>query len=138
MKTMLEHPLADCRRIFLKDFSIEASIGFHDFEKLAPQRIFISVDLYVPIGFSTSGRDDVADVVDYDFIRTEIARIAQSRHFNLQETLVDEIAELCLANPRIRAVRVESQKPDVYPDCKTIGIEVLRFNPSPHKPGASS
>ncbi len=119
--------LSDCRRIFLRDFSIDASIGFHDFEKQAPQRILISVDLFVPIASSTSNRDDVLDVVDYDFIRTGIVKIAQSRHFNLQETLIDEICALCLSQPSVRAARVETQKPDVYPDCKTVGIEVFRW-----------
>lgn len=119
--------LQDCRRIFLREMSIDASIGFHDFEKLAPQRILVSVDLYVPIAQSTSMRDDVSDVIDYDFVRQGIMKIAQSRHFNLQETLVDEIADLCLSQSPVCAVRVESQKPDVYPDCKTIGIEVFRF-----------
>ncbi len=124
---LLDPRLADCRRIFLNDFSIEASIGFHDFEKQARQRILISVDLFVPIAQSTSCRDEVDDVLDYDFIRQQVARIAQSRHFNLQETLIDEIAALCLSQPLVRAVRVESQKPDVYPDCKTVGVEVFRW-----------
>lgn len=124
---LLDPRLADCRRIFLNDFSIEASIGFHDFEKQARQRILISVDLFVPIAQSTSSRDEVDDVLDYDFIRQQVARIAQSRHFNLQETLIDEIADLCLSQPLVRAVRVESQKPDVYPDCKTVGIEIFRW-----------
>lgn len=119
--------LHDCRRIFLEDLSIEASIGFHDFEKQAPQRILVSVDIFIPMQASTSQRDDVADVLDYDFIRLGIARIAQSRHFNLQETLMDEICVHCLAQPGVRAVRVSTQKPDVYPDCKTVGIEVLRW-----------
>ena len=81
----------------------------------------------MPIESSTSLQDDVIDVIDYDFIRKGIAQIAQSRHFNLQETLIDEICALCLAQPAIKAVRVESQKPDVYPDCKTVGIEVFRW-----------
>lgn len=123
----IDSRLTDCRRIFLKDFSIDASIGFHDFEKQARQRVLISVDLFVPIQHSTSANDDVVDVLDYDFIRKEIIAIAQSRHFNLQETLIDEISALCLAQPNIKAVRVESQKPDVYPDCKTVGIEVFRW-----------
>jgi dihydroneopterin aldolase len=125
--SVLDPRLADCRRIFLQDVSVDASIGFHDFEKQARQRILVSVDLYVPMTQSSSTRDDVADVVDYDFVRLGILRIAQSRHFNLQETLIDEISSLCLAQGGVRAVRVESQKPDVYPDCKTVGIEVFRW-----------
>ena len=126
--------LADCRRIFLRDFAVDASIGFYDFEKKARQRILISVDLFVAIGASTSASDDVKDVLDYDFLRQGISRIAQSRHFNLQETLIDEICSLCLSQPGVRAARVESQKPDVYPDCKTVGIEVFRWAKEQHGP----
>jgi 7,8-dihydroneopterin aldolase/epimerase/oxygenase len=125
---MLNDPrLTDCRRIFLDDLAIEASIGFHDFERTAPQRILVSVDLYLPIAQSTSARDDVADVLDYDLLRLNVSRIAQSRHFNLQETLMDEICAFCLQQPAVKAVRVVTQKPDVYPDCKTVGIEVIRW-----------
>ena len=125
---MLNDPrLADCRRICLEDLAIEASIGFHDFERKARQRILVSVDLYLPIAQSTSSRDDVADVLDYDLLRMSVSRIAQSRHFNLQETLMDEICVFCLAQPSVKAVRVMTQKPDVYPDCKTVGIEVVRW-----------
>lgn len=125
---MLTDPrLTDCRRIFLDDLAIEASIGFHDFERTAPQRILVSVDLYLPIAQSTSARDDVADVLDYDLLRLNVSRIAQSRHFNLQETLMDEICAFCLQQPAVKAVRVVTQKPDVYPDCKTVGIEVIRW-----------
>jgi dihydroneopterin aldolase len=119
--------LLHCRRIFLRDCAIEASIGFHDFEKQAPQRVLVSVDLYIPIHSSTSTRDDVQDVLDYDLIRNAIGRIATSKHFNLQETLIDEICDFCLAQSNVMAARVESQKPDVYPDCKTVGIEVFRW-----------
>jgi dihydroneopterin aldolase len=85
------------------------------------------VDLYLPIAQSTSARDDVADVLDYDLLRLNVSRIAQSRHFNLQETLIDEICAFCLQQPAVKAVRVVTQKPDVYPDCKTVGIEVIRW-----------
>ena len=119
--------LADCRRIFLRDFALQVSIGFHDFEKQARQRVLISVDLYVPLEQSTSARDDVADSVDYDFIRSRTVEWAASRHFHLQETLVDGIVEICLIPAAVRAVRVSTEKPDVYPDCRTVGVEVFRF-----------
>lgn len=120
--------LADCRRIFLDELSIVASIGFHDFELEARQRIFVCVELFVRRAASTSDRDDVADVLDYDLVRSGIQTIAQSRHFNLQETLLDEILAFCLGLPGVRAVTARTQKPDVYPDCKTVGIESMAWS----------
>lgn len=129
MSELLDPRLGDCRRIFLHDFTLEVSIGFHDFEREARQRVVINVDLFVPLSASTPAADHVGEVLDYDFIRHGIADWAGSRHFNLQETLLDGIVDICFAQPAVRAVRASTQKPDVYPDCRTVGVEVFRFRP---------
>ena len=51
-------------------------------------------------------------------------RIAKG-HIHLQETLCDDVLALMLAHPDIRAAKVSTQKPDVYPDCKSVGCEVF-------------
>ncbi len=127
MSDLLDPRLTDCRRIFLHDLSLQASIGFHPHELAARQQVLINVDLFVPIAVSTSQTDHVGEVLDYDLIRQGILDWAGSRHFNLQETLLDGIVDICLAQPMVRAVRASTQKPDVYPDCRTVGIEVFRF-----------
>lgn len=127
MNYLLHPRLADCRRILLHDLALDASIGFHDFELAARQRLLVSVDLFVPLADSTSERDHVSGTLDYDSVRDGIARLARERHYNLQETLVDRIAAMCLASPAVRAVRVRTEKPDVYPDCRAVGVEVFRF-----------
>jgi 7,8-dihydroneopterin aldolase/epimerase/oxygenase len=124
--TLLFHPsLADCRRLFLHDFSLPVRIGAHDFERDAPQRVVFNVDLYVPLALSTPTRDHIDEVVDYDFIRSTIsARVAQG-HVDLQETLADDLLRLLLTHPGVRAARVSTPKPDVYPDCREVGVEVF-------------
>jgi dihydroneopterin aldolase len=129
LSELLDPRLGNCRRIFLHDFSLQVSIGFHDYELTAPQRVLINVDLFVPIASSTSQSDQVQEVVDYDYVRQGIIDWAGSRHFNLQETLLDGIVEICFGQPAVHAVRASTQKPDVYPDCRTVGIEVFRFRP---------
>ncbi len=129
MTEFLDVRLADCRRLFLHEFSLDLSIGFHDFERAAPQRVIIDVDLFVSMAHSTPINDEVSEVLDYDFIRRGVTELARSRHFNLQETLIDGIVALCLGQHSVRAVRVRTQKPDVYPDCRSVGVEVLRFRP---------
>ncbi|NDI21700.1 MAG: dihydroneopterin aldolase, partial [Betaproteobacteria bacterium] len=84
MSSLLLHPqLSDCRRIFIDDLEVQASIGFHDFERRARQRVKISVALFVPVAESLSNRDDVQDTLDYDKLREGIGALATSRHFNL-------------------------------------------------------
>jgi dihydroneopterin aldolase len=112
------------QRIFIKDFEVRCSIGVHPAEREGPQRVRVNIVLDVRPG---DGADDIARVLDYDFVRDGVARIAHSRHFNLQETLCEEIAQLCLSREEVLGVRVRTEKPDVYADCESVGVEIARF-----------
>lgn len=119
------HQLSDCRRLFLRNYEVNINIGVHEFEKKGEQRVLINVDLYIPLALSTPKADALHEVVDYDFMRGTIAaRIAQG-HVHLQETLCDDVAKIMLAHPSVRAVCVSTMKPDVYPDCEGVGVEVF-------------
>jgi dihydroneopterin aldolase len=124
---LIDPRLADCRRLFLRNYVVDANIGIHAIEKEGAQRLALNVDLYVPLALSTPRHDRIHEVVDYDFIRLTIRHRLEQGHINLQETLVDDIARTLLAHPAVRAVRVASEKPDVYPDVDAVGVEVLHF-----------
>jgi len=126
---LLDPRLRDCRKLFMRDLRTDISIGFHAFEREAHQPVLINIDLYVLLAHSTSGSDDVRDVLDYDEIRAKAIALAHSRHFNLQETLLDLLVAMSLSYPGVRAVRASIEKPNVYPDCRTVGIEVFRVHP---------
>jgi dihydroneopterin aldolase len=117
--------LADCRRLFLRNYEIRINIGVHPFEKRAEQRVVMNVDLYIPLSVSTPHRDALEEVVDYDFMRARIAERVARGHIHLQETLCDDVLALMLAHPKVRAARVSTEKPDVYPDCEAVGCEVF-------------
>jgi dihydroneopterin aldolase len=125
---LLDPRLADCRRLFLVDHVVQVRIGVHAFEKRGAQRLMFNVDLFVPLAQSTPQADDIAEVVDYDFIRDVIARHVERAHVQLQETLCDGIAASLLEHPKVRAVRVATHKPDVYADCAAVGVEIFKFN----------
>ncbi|MGJ7918793.1 dihydroneopterin aldolase [Massilia sp. LXY-6] len=128
MLSALSHPqLRDCRRLFLRNYEVMINIGVHDFEKKGEQRVLINVELYIPLAMSTPKDDQLHEVVDYDFMRETIAqRIAQG-HVHLQETLCDDVVKAMLAHPRVRAAGVSTMKPDVYPDCEGVGVEVFQI-----------
>jgi 7,8-dihydroneopterin aldolase/epimerase/oxygenase len=128
---LLMHPrLADCRRLFLRDHEVLVDIGVHAFEKQAPQRLRINVELFVPLVHSQPRRDRLDEVVDYDFVRARVAERVARGHIELQETLCDDLLAAMLAHPGVRAARVSTEKPDVYPDCAGVGCEVFAIKDS--------
>jgi dihydroneopterin aldolase len=127
MNTLFDARLADCRRIYLRNYVVDANIGIHAHEKNGAQRVALNVDVFVPLSLSTPRHDRIHEVIDYDFIRLAIKHRIEQGHINLQETLVDDVARALLAHPAVRAVRVASEKPDVYDDVDAVGIEIVHF-----------
>ncbi len=126
MQSLLSQPsLMDCRRLFLRNYEVSINIGVHAFEKTGEQRVLINVDLYIPLALSTPTADELGEVVDYDFIRSTVVQRVGRGHIHLQETLCDDVLALMLAHPKVRAARVSTEKPDVYPDCDSVGCEVF-------------
>jgi dihydroneopterin aldolase len=118
--------LTQCRKLFLRDHVVHARIGAHAFEKEGAQRLVFNVELYIPFAQSTPRTDRLHEVVDYDFVRQVIARAIAAGHVELQETLCDAVCAELLAHPGVQAVRLSTCKPDVYPDCAGVGVEVFR------------
>ena len=123
---MNDQLLRNCRRLFLRGLTVQAHIGIHDFELHASQRLIIDVDLYVSFAGTSPKDDRIDEVVDYDFVRAVVhGRVAEG-HINLQETLCDDILTRLLEHTGVMAARVSTRKPDVYPDCEAVGVEVFR------------
>ena len=114
------------RKIVLEDFELKLDIGFHEFEVGNPQRLLVTVEVWVDERlFATV--DDADSAWNYDFLRTEIGRLVEGRRFNLQEALVREIYDLVAARRGVTALRIASRKPDIYPDCAGVGVELCSF-----------
>lgn len=114
------------RKIVLEDFCLDLDIGFHEFEVGNPQRLLLTAEVWVD-EVSFAAGDEEEHAWDYDFLRTEIGALVAGRRFNLQETLVREIYDLIAARRGVTALRVSARKPDIYPDCAGVGVELASF-----------
>jgi dihydroneopterin aldolase len=112
-------------RIFIRDLVLSCSIGVYDWEKLAPQRVRINVDVTAREPGAALA-DDVAKVVSYDDVVKGIKSISSEGHINLVETLAERVADLCLSDPRVVVVRVRVEKPDVIVEAGVVGVEIER------------
>lgn len=116
-----------CARILLESLEVQADIGFHAFEVGSPQRLLITVEIWLD-DLKGPPDDDPAFAWDYDFLRMEIQEIAGSRRWNLQETLAHAIFERIGAFRGTQALRLRLSKPDVYPEAHGVGVEIASFS----------
>jgi 7,8-dihydroneopterin aldolase/epimerase/oxygenase len=113
-------------RILLEALEVQADIGFHQFEVGRPQRLLVSIEIWLD-ELALPEDDDPERAWNYDFVRTEVAEIAGARRYNLQETLAHAIFQRLAAFRGTRALRIRLSKPDVYPDAQGVGIEIASF-----------
>lgn len=113
------------RRVFIRDLVLPCAIGIHRHERDAPQRVRINLDLSVEEGGAPI-HDAIADVVCYEDIATGARAIIGGGHINLVETLAERLADFCLRDARVAAVRVRVEKLDVFADAASVGVEILR------------
>lgn len=113
-------------KIRLDSLEVMADIGFHDFEVGNPQRLLISVEVWLE-SLALPADDEAANAWNYDHLKQEIERLASARRYNLQETLVSVIYEWIAARDGVKALRVTSSKPDVYAAAQGVGVELASF-----------
>ena len=115
--------LSVARSVFLREVEVICSIGLHDFERAEKQRVLIDVEVRLdPDNEPTA--DTVADTLDYDQVREAVITLAEAQHYDLQETLARRIFDSILAMKDVVGVAVTTQKPDVYPNCKTVAYRL--------------
>ena len=115
------------RHVFVRDLVVACLIGVHPHEQGTPQTVRINLDLAVREGTGPVG-DVLANVVDYEALVAGIDALVGRGHVNLVETLAEDIADMCLADGRVRSARVRVEKLDVFDNAESVGVEIERYN----------
>ena len=121
-----DHLRVRSSRILLDALEVQADIGFHDFEIGQPQRLLVTVEIWLE-DVAQPTDDDTAGAWDYDYLRTEIRALAGARRYNLQETLAHAIYQRFAAMRGVKALRVATTKPDIYAEARGVGVEITSY-----------
>ena len=117
-------------KILLDSLEVQANIGFHEFELKGPQRLLVTVEVWLD-AVPPADVDEPAAAWNYDHVREQVEELAAARRYNLQESLAHAIYERVAAMRGVKALRVATSKPDVYPDARGVGVELASFSAAP-------
>jgi 7,8-dihydroneopterin aldolase/epimerase/oxygenase len=121
-------PERSYERVALEDITVEIPVGLKDWETLPgkAQRLLVSVELFRHRGALRSA--SLAECLDYGRVARHVLEgwTPARAHTGLLETLIEELVEVCLADPRVEACRVAIRKPHVYNGRAVPVVEVYR------------
>ncbi len=115
------------RHVFIRDLTVACSIGIHNHEKTAAQRVRINLDLVVREDLQPLD-DDINNVICYERLADGIKEIIARGHVNLVESLAESIAQMCIGDRRVKSARVRVEKLDILVGAESVGVEIERFN----------
>lgn len=118
-------------RIHIRDLEISGIIGINPEERTDKQGILVNLTLWVDLE-RAAVTDDIDDTVNYRTLCKTIISHVESGRPKLVERLVDEIAAICLEDPRVEQTEVTVEKPGALRSARSVGITVVRSNLAPY------
>ncbi|MBU2609888.1 MAG: dihydroneopterin aldolase [Chloroflexi bacterium] len=119
-------------KIFIRDLRVQGILGVYDWERQQPREILINVELFTDTRRAAE-TDDLADCVDYSqmaqkiraLVAPQTAGAGDAGRFTV-EALAEDIANLCLNQPRVQKVTVRVEKPGAVEGSESVGVEIIR------------
>jgi len=113
------------RKIIITDLVFNTSIGIHDFEKENEQQIKFNIEIDInPL--LKAVENDLKSIVNYENVISKIKTITHKKHYNLLETLAEDIFTNLFLNKNIVKIRLRIEKPEIIKNTSSVGIEVTK------------
>ncbi|QCO16875.1 dihydroneopterin aldolase (plasmid) [Azospirillum brasilense] len=107
--------------ILLRDFTATVSVAGR------PGRPTVRISLELKVSHpGLSFPDDITAVMSYEDIVEDLRRLCAQEALPGPEYLADRTADLCLAYPKVRHVRVEVELSSPLPDTAGSGVTITR------------
>ena len=113
------------RKVIISDLIFDTSIGIHDFEKEKEQQIKFNIEIDInPL--LKAAENDLKSIVNYENIISKIKSITKKKHYNLLETLAEDIFTNLFLNKNIIKIKLRIEKPEIIKNTSSVGVEITK------------
>ena len=113
------------RKVIITDLVFNTSIGIHDFEKEKEQQIKFNIEIDINPSLKAS-ENDLNSIVNYESVINKIKSITQKKHYNLLETLAEDIFSNLFVSKNIIKIKLKIEKPEIIKNTSSVGIEIIK------------
>ena len=113
------------RKVIIKDLTFNTSIGIHDFEKEKEQQIKFNIEIDINPSLKAV-ENDLSSIINYESVINKIKSITQKKHYNLLETLAEDIFSNLFLFKNIIKIKLRIEKPEIIKNTSSVGIEITK------------
>jgi dihydroneopterin aldolase len=113
------------RKVIITDLVFNTSIGIHNFEKEKEQKIKFNIEIDInPL--LKAAENDLNSIVNYESVINKIKSITQKKHYNLLETLAEDIFSNLFLVKNIIKIKLRIEKPEIIKNTSSVGVEIIK------------
>ena len=109
--------------IFIKDMRVNVRIGLLDFERVKPQSLLVSVELFTNPSYLREINQE--NIIDYAVIHSTIKKWEDREHIDLIETYLHELFDLSFGFKLIESCYISIGKQDIFNDTQQAGVRAF-------------
>ena len=113
------------RKIIISDLTLLISIGIHNFEKIKKQEVKFNVNIDIsPSLFPMEKK--LNSIVNYETIIKIITKLTKNKHYELLETLAEDIFDELFVDNNILQIKLRLEKTQIIKNTSSVGIEISK------------
>ena len=115
------------RKVLISDLILQMSIGIHDFEKIKKQEVKFNINIEIDPSL-TPIKNKINSIVNYETIIKNITKLTKDKHYELLETLAEDIFFELFKNTNINKIKLKIEKTQIIKNTSSVGIEITKKN----------
>ena len=113
------------RKVIITDLVFNTSIGIHDFEKEKEQQIKFNIEIDINPSLKAV-ENDLSSIINYESVINKIKLITKKKHYNLLETLAEDVFSDLFLSKNIIKVKLRIEKPEIIQNTTSVGVEITK------------
>ena len=113
------------RKVIISDLTLLISIGIHGFEKVKKQEVKFNLLIDI-ISSLFPNENKLSTIVNYETVIKIITRLTKNRHYELLETLAEEILNELFKDANILKIKLRLEKTQIIKNTSSVGIEISK------------
>jgi dihydroneopterin aldolase len=113
------------RKVLISDLTLLMSVGIHDFEKIKKQEVKFNINIDInPLLMPIENK--LNSIVNYETVVKDVTKLTKDRHYQLLETLAEDIFFILFKNNNIKKIKLKIEKTQIIKNTSSVGIEITK------------
>jgi dihydroneopterin aldolase len=113
------------RKVLITDLTLLMSIGIHDFEKLKKQEVKFNINIGINPSLAPI-ENKINSIVNYETVIKNITKLTKNKHYELLETLAEDIFFELFKNTNIQKIKLKIEKTQIIKNTSSVGVEITK------------